>query len=143
MVAGELCEGSTGPSDDFLDLVGEPCGVAVGDEAERLGVLLGDWDGDAGGDHGPLVLFEGAGLEGDGPAEHVGEDVRDIGVGQRSGSGQPVGLSGMRDWGLGDLGGDGGDVACVDQTDAATGRRQEPNVLILTIAGASARKFCM
>jgi len=29
----------------------------------------------------------------------------------------------MRGWGLGDLGGDGGDVACVDQTDAATGRR--------------------
>ena len=42
VVGGELLEGTGGTAEDGRDVVGDPCGVAVGGEAECLGVLLRD-----------------------------------------------------------------------------------------------------
>ena len=48
VVGGELLEGAGGAAEDGRDVAGDPCGVAVGGEAEGLGVLLCDRLGDAG-----------------------------------------------------------------------------------------------
>ena len=86
-------------------VVGDPLGVAVGRQAERLGVHLGDRRRDAGPDHRVPVLVEAELGVGDGPAEELRQDRRDVVVGDQLRAGEPVGLPGVGGGRGGDLGG--------------------------------------
>jgi hypothetical protein len=61
-----------GAAQERRDVPGDPFGVALGGQAERLGVHLRDLPGDSGADHRVLVLLEGELLIGDGPGWRAG-----------------------------------------------------------------------
>jgi hypothetical protein len=59
MVGCELCELSRCPTEDVLNLVGDPCCVAFGGEGECLGIHVRDQGGCSSLDQGVFVLIRG------------------------------------------------------------------------------------
>jgi len=111
-------KGARRSSEDRGDIIGDPVGVAFGEEAERLGVRLRNGFGKGGIDHRVPLLLVGEGVDGDRPVEGVGEPLGRARVGEPLGSGGPVGLRLVRGGRDDDLGCDRGDLAGVDHPDA-------------------------
>ena len=120
VIAGVVGEGDGGAARDAFDVVGDRCHAARANVAEQA-VQVGGRTGVHAALGGPGVFAQI--LEEDAAAGRVGDDIGDLGVAQRLGSGQREGLVPKaliverRD-------GDGGDVADVDERDAPVADRQ-------------------